>query len=94
MDQSIAPGLPAEIMSARHVRMRLGVISRSSVAPSAGRMCRRNSPSYNSRVRGRRCGRSASQRDEYSPNVTLPSSGSIHDPQSTSERTEARYASA
>ncbi len=58
-----------------------------SAAPSSGRMCNRNSPSYSSRVRGLSCGRSASQRDEYSSNVTLPASGSIHDPRLTSERT-------
>ena len=33
-----------------------------------------------------RSGRSASRRDEYSSNVTLPASGSIHAPRSTSVR--------
>ncbi len=66
--------------SACQVRMRLGVASGSSVAPSAGRMSRRNSPSYSSRVPGsqlRSLGEPA--RSAYSSNVTLAASGSIQE---------------
>ena len=62
--------------------------------PSDGSMWSRRRPSYNSRERGRRSGRSQSHRQAYSSSVTLLASTSTLSPRSTSVRTAARKACA